>query len=233
MRDLLADFECRVEEVEEYFDFLLEVVGIETFKQDSIVFPNGKRYTVTSDLQKVLKSNCFLMLYNLVEASIREGIVAIYDAIHDDGLVYLDVNAKIRKVWLYHRCENLTDPRVTKVTVMKTVQCLLDDTTRGSCVTLDRSKIRTSGNLDMEAINSLVEEYGFYGKINNNDERLQYIMSTVRKMRNDIAHGNVTFRSASKNITSRELVEYQSRTVSYLRDILNNINDFIINRRYT
>ncbi|OQX25952.1 MAG: hypothetical protein BWK80_12955 [Desulfobacteraceae bacterium IS3] len=97
MRQFIQDFNKRVKEIDNYFSFVRKIASIESYKREEIVLPGRDKHIVDSDLQKILRANCFLMLYNLVESSIRNGIVAIYDAIHDENLTYKDINSNIKK----------------------------------------------------------------------------------------------------------------------------------------
>ena len=57
----------------------------------------------TSDndmLYKIMKSNFFLMLYNLVKACFSSGISEIYEDIKNEGCSYADLIEDIQKVWI-------------------------------------------------------------------------------------------------------------------------------------
>jgi hypothetical protein len=99
MKKFLIEFHSRVQQIELYFGFVAEIDKVKTDnQQEAILFPNQTQYVVNHDLQKILKANCYLLLYNLIESSIRNGIVAIYDAIHDEKLGYSEINSDIQKI---------------------------------------------------------------------------------------------------------------------------------------
>lgn len=99
MKDFIREFNKRVAEINKYFELVDRIEELGLPFTNSIIFPSGE-YTVDSELQKILKSHCYLLLYNLIESSIRNGIIAIHDAILMDQLTYRDLSEKIQKLWL-------------------------------------------------------------------------------------------------------------------------------------
>lgn len=227
MRDFLINFHNRVQEIEQYFEFTAKINEIASYKQELMTFPNQTSYIIPSELQKILRANCYLLLYNLVESSVRNGIIAIYDAIHDERLDYTEVDNRIREIWLTQRCQGLTDPAISEKNIVRTVTEILVEVTQKSPLSLEKGQLPISGNLDLDTIEKLVKKYGFYGKITQKDLHLEFVLGKIKKMRNDIAHGNISFSEAAQNTTMQELVDYKGRTVDYLREILNNIDNYI------
>ncbi len=230
MRNFLTDFRSRVQEIEQYFEFVAKIDEVESYRQEVILFPDQTQYVVESSLQKVLKANCYLLLYNLIESSIRNGIVAIDDAIHAENLGYTEVDSRIQTIWLTQRCQGLTDPSISEKNIVKTVAEILEEVSQTSPLSLEKSQLPISGNLDLEAIKKLTDQYGFYGSLRNS--HLELVLGIIKKMRNDIAHGNVSFSEAARNTTMRELIDYKDRTVAYLTDVLKNIDDYISQQKY-
>jgi len=236
MRDFLIDFHSKVQEIEQYFEFVAKINEVESHRRDTILFPDQTQYVVNHDLQKILRANCYLLLYNLIESSIRNGIIAIYDAIHRERLSYTEVGSRIQTIWLTQRCRGLTDPSIRKETIVKTVAEILEEVNQTSPLSLEKSQLRISGNLDWELIEELIKQYGFFGSIAQNKKvavsHLKLALGTIKRMRNSIAHGNVSFSEAARNTTMRELIDYKDRTVSYLTDVLKNIDDYISRQKY-
>ena len=100
MKEFIRDFHKRILEIDKYFELVDRIEPLGTFTSNSIIFPSGE-YAVDRDLQKILKSHCYLLLYNLVESSIRNGIMEIHYAISADNLTYKDLSPRIKKLWLF------------------------------------------------------------------------------------------------------------------------------------
>ncbi|WP_254564571.1 MAE_28990/MAE_18760 family HEPN-like nuclease [Oscillatoria sp. HE19RPO] len=100
MKTFIQDFQGRVVEIENYFKLVNEMEKLESQSGRSIAFPTGSYYTVDRELLTILKSHCYLLLYNLIEPSIRNGLKAIHDAIALEQLTYQELHPKIQKLWI-------------------------------------------------------------------------------------------------------------------------------------
>lgn len=233
MREFIQDFQKRVEEIEKYFELVDRIEELGTFSEDSITFPSGE-YTVDSDLQKILKSHCYLLLYNLVESSIRNGIIAIHDSIFIDKLNYRDLSPKIQVFWLLNdQSKSFRDSYIKKETIadnlQKVIEKVLDDR---MTINLDIYNIPISGNLDAKTIQKLTDMYGFYGQLGVPSQEIDKIVDSVVKIRCDLAHGNMSFSEASKQRIWTEIVNDKDQLIKYLTHLLGNIDNYIENKKY-
>ena len=98
MQTVLIDFQERVEEINRYFAFL-EKLEQETL-QLSVLKDDGQRENIPLDSQliKTLKANSFLLLYNLVESSMRNAVTAIFDELKNKKVSYNSVSTEIKKI---------------------------------------------------------------------------------------------------------------------------------------
>ena len=246
MREFIRDFHKRVVEIDKYFDLVDKIEQLRTFSKNSITFPSGE-YIVDSDLQKILRSHCYLLLYNLIESSVRNGIIAIHNEIIFDSLTYQDLSPKIKKLWLLSdRSKSFISPNIKKETVARNLQDIIETILEDQIVSLDESNIPISGNLDSKTINDLINMYGFTGNLGISSQEIDKILNFVVKIRCDLAHGNVSFCDASTEIiwsmstndpdssdrVYRYLVDDKEKIVQYLTHLLQNIDDYIENKKY-
>ncbi|MEG4282093.1 MAE_28990/MAE_18760 family HEPN-like nuclease [Microcoleus sp. A006_D1] len=234
MKDFIKEFNRRVAEIQKYFELVDRIEQLGAFSTNSITFPSGE-YIVDSDLQKILKSHCYLLLYNLVESSIRNGITAIHDVILTYQLTYKDLSPKIKRLWLLNdRSKSFRDSYIKKDTVADNLQELIESVLDDEMVSLDPSNIPISGNLDAKTIKELIDMYGFFGNLGVLSKEIDDILNFVVKIRCDLAHGNVSFCDASSQslITWSKLVDDKDKLVKYLTHLLNNIDDYIENKKY-
>jgi hypothetical protein len=234
MKDCLDDFKNRVEEVEIFFNLVATFDKVETHKNTLINLPYGENFIIDSNLQKILKASCYLILYNLIESTVRNGIVAIYDAIHDDGLIFNDLNDKIKAIWLDHKSEPFLNKTITKKTVIKNIKNILESVIQESEISFDENKLATfiSGNLNAKKIDEIIQQYGFFSRINLNSDRIGYILDHIVKMRCDLAHGNKSFRWASSGIVMHEIIDIKNDTIKFLGNLLEDINKYIEQKKY-
>lgn len=233
MKPFIQDFQGRVAEIENYFQLVNEMEKLESRSGRSIAFPTGSSYPVDQQLQTILKSHCYLLLYNLIESSIRNGIKAIHDAIALEQLTYPELHPKIQKLWVLNDLsKSFRDATIKKETIadnlQEAIQVVLDNTV----VTLDPNNIPISGNLDAQTIKGLMEMYGIFGPLPFSERIIHPVLNFVVKIPWDLAHGNVSFSEASNQILWSELLEDKEKIVSYLEQVLQNIENYIDNHRY-
>ena len=203
---------------------------IETHKGQSIIFPDKTEFKVKRGLQKTLRANCFLLLYNLVEASIRNGIVAIFDAIHDDNLSYQELSIKIQEIWLSNKALDLAKNSNSKK-VRQSIKSMFSDILNNAEIFLESGKISISGNLDYREIESLINKYGIHRSVSQK-EKVGKALLRVKSERNFLAHGNKSFQKSAEIITTKELIEYKDLIINYLQEIIESIEMYISNKGF-
>ncbi|MCY7333434.1 MAG: hypothetical protein LH649_12430 [Pseudanabaena sp. CAN_BIN31] len=244
MRGFIRDFRKRVAEIDKYFELVDRIEQLRAFSAKSITFPSGE-YVVDGDLQNILKSYCYILLYNLIESSIRNGIVEIHDAIKLDKLTYRELNPKIKTLWLENdRSINFIET-TKKSRISQNLRELINKILDDEVVFLDENNISISGNLNAVKIKSLIETYGFAPVADFSDSEMHTTFDHVVNIRCDLAHGNKSFCDASNEViwnratsdddnssVSRYLVEDKGKIVKYLTHLLQNIDDYIENKKY-
>ncbi|MFO5441674.1 MAG: MAE_28990/MAE_18760 family HEPN-like nuclease, partial [Dolichospermum sp.] len=55
---------------------------------------------------------------------------------------------------------------------------------------------------------------------------------SIREHRNDLAHGVMSLKDVGRNTSAKNLVEISERVIKYLRQILENIDDYLRNKEY-
>ncbi|MEG4917629.1 MAE_28990/MAE_18760 family HEPN-like nuclease [Microcoleus sp. B7-D4] len=232
MKEFIKDFNRRVAEIQKYFELVDKIEQLGALSSKSIIFPSGE-YIVDSEIQKILQSHCYLLLYNLVESSIRNGITAIHDVILVEQLTYKDLSPKIKRLWLLNdQSKSFRDSYIKKDNVADNLQELIKSVLDDEMVLLDPSNIPISGNLDAKTIKELIDMYGFFGNLGVASREIDDILNFVVKIRCDLAHGNVSFCDASSQILWSKLVDDKDKLVKYITHLLNNIDDYIEKKKY-
>jgi hypothetical protein len=110
---LFQDFNERSKEVSKYFIFLknLEKENIQLSMKE-----NSKVKIIDSELLKTLKASGFLLLYNLVEATMRNAIEAIFDELRDKRVSYDNIKPKLKKIILKNFKKRNPDDIVGSIT---------------------------------------------------------------------------------------------------------------------
>jgi len=219
---LMEDFTERSQEVSKYFIFLKSLEQGTT--KLSMVSNGGtsKIKVIDSELLETLKASGFLLLYNLVEATMRNVIKAIFDELKREGISYDQIRPELKKIVLRNLKKRNPDTIFASITAIS-----VDIITAG----FNKDDL-FSGNIDGKKIKDTAIEYGFshatdHIKTGNGSDLL-----TIKTSRNDLAHGFKSFTEVGQDKTADELLEIKKKVIKYLRQILQNIETYIKNAEY-
>ena len=212
-----SDFTMRAEEVSRYFRFLREFYERRfVFREvptDNVEFSSADQ----AALFKTLKANGFLLLYNLVESTLKNAIEAIFDELKTQGVSFDDCREEVRKIVL----SNLRRHNVDKI--LPTLSAISVDVV----VATFRKDELFSGNVDARRIRKVADSYGFPHPNAKSDELL-----TVKDNRNDLAHGNKSFAEVGRDYDVERLEDIETEVVTFLRELLQNVAGYITTRAY-
>ncbi|MCY7386037.1 MAG: hypothetical protein LH628_26425 [Microcoleus sp. CAN_BIN18] len=217
---LFEDFNERSREVSKYFMFIKSLEQGTT--KLSIGDNRPKIKEIDSELVETLKASGFLLLYNLVESTMRNAIQAIFDELQGQGVSYDQIRPELKKIVLKNLKKRDPDKIFSSITAIS-----IDIIIAG----FDKEDI-FSGNLDGRKIRTTAIEYGFshqtnYAKTGNGSDLL-----IIKQNRKDLAHGFKSFADVGKDKTANELLEIKNKTVRYLREILQNIEQYLSSQDY-
>jgi hypothetical protein len=219
---LFKDFDERAQEVSKYFLLL------KNLEQGSIKLRMGnlayfKIKNIDTELEKTLKSTGFLLLYNLIESTMRNAIETIFDDIKSQNASFDDMRDEIKKIIIQNFKNN------------KSTDNLLNDIQNISLdiisVSFDKEKL-FSGNIDARKIKQTAEIYGFSYKTNAIKTQDGNDLLKIKTNRNDLAHGFKSFEEIGREVSADELLRIKKRVISYLREILQNIETYISKQEY-
>ncbi len=218
MIDTLQDFDRRVMEIEIYFNFLENIIN----RNPKLFYSDTEKYEpIDREMIKILKANGFLLLYNLAESSIKKAIEEIYIELNNKNVAYEDIRTELKKIVL----KNFKDCNINNLLMIENIS--IDIVSK--C--FDSEKI-ISGNLDARKIKDFAKNYGFSyqtdARITKNGDELL----TVKNKRNDLAHGVFSFCDCGKDYTVEDILKIKKEVVSYLKEILGNIEKYIITEEY-
>lgn len=214
-------FNDRAIEIELYFDFLQKVV----VQGATLRAPSTEPSPFDLDLQKVLKANAVILLYNLIESSIRNGLLYIHDTIIVERYAYKTLRKEIQLVWLNHWIR--TDKPVSTAEVHGLIQKIMAE----EVTSFDTERIRMHGNLDARKIKELSRKYGF-SHVTPDSTQGGNLLFMVKQGRNDLAHGRKSFTEYGRDLTFPALEEMKVQVIIYLKHILENMERFVTNKEY-
>jgi MAE_28990/MAE_18760-like HEPN len=222
MQTVLLDFNTRVTEINDYFSFvedlLTETMKLATLEESGI----QTIMTIDSNLSKTLKANGFLLLYNLVESSMRNAIEAIFDELQSQRIPFDAVRVEIKKVVLQNFKNRSPDDIHNRIT----------DISIDIIVAGFKSSELFSGNIDRREIVKTARKYGFSFDTDYSKTRHGENLSIVMKNRNDLAHGNKSFTEVGKDISIEDIRKVKEEVIAYISQILNNIETYLDAKEY-
>lgn len=229
---MIDEFNKRVEEIEVYFTFAKAINDVELNRQIKDQLLSDFGIPLSRDIQKVIRANCYLILYNLIESTIRNGLWTFFDAIVDDAISFSELSAKVKNEWLLQQTAELNEmSSVSKIKIK--IEDIINNQINGAPIEFSKNRVSMSGNLDYRSIESLINSYSLHGKITISDKKiLAKALLKIKNERNALAHGNKSFRQTAEIITIQDLLEIKNITVQYLRDITNNIESNIKKKSY-
>jgi hypothetical protein len=223
---LFQDFNDRAREVTKYFIFLKNLEQ-ETIKL-SMEGMNGKTKVkkISSELDKTLKASAFLLLYNLVESTMRNAIESIFEELHYQKLSFDAVRPELKKIVIKNFQRYLQKQKHDNV-ILNITAISLDIIN----VCFDKENI-FSGNLDSKRIRDTASNYGFSDQTDPVKTGNGKDLLTIKNNRNDLAHGIKSFAEVGRDQTADDLLKIKCKVVKYLKQILKNIEIYLVNQEY-
>lgn len=219
MRDVKRQFKERVSEIDKYFGLLENIM----IHEAQLVLPSGEKINEDKDLNKILRANAFILLYNLIESSISQAIEAIHLDIVKAGFSYNQIKENIQKEIIDHIRKSIrTDVFIAKVNNID-VDIVEFYTPKNKLF---------SGNVDAREIKDFANRYGFSHSTNPLKTKNGEKLVTVKGKRNDLAHGFISFQECGKDFTIEDIIETKIEVVEYVGQILDNIDEYLKQKEY-
>jgi hypothetical protein len=214
MDSVKRDFKERKDEIDAYFSFL----SILSDEENILLKDRSK------NILNILISNGFLLLYNFIEATLRNAILEIYDVIENKEITFEQLSENMKKIWIEQSSSHLSN--FTQNVLNKHLFEITKSILTQESISFSKEKFSFSGNLDAKKIREIAKQYGFQMSSNGRN------LVTIKNKRNHLAHGNFTFSEIGKDFTVGELESFKDETLAFLSDIINNIEKFIIQKQY-
>ncbi|WP_214811780.1 MAE_28990/MAE_18760 family HEPN-like nuclease [Exiguobacterium sp. s127] len=228
------EYEKRVSEVEYFFsciDNLYKFVDKESgnIRFKKMLVDDSKNH---SDFLIILKANSMLMLYNLIESTIRSLFQKVYDEITIQEMTYGDISKELQDKWIdvsYKKLKYTTtnfDQHKEKAVEM------INYVIENKSIELTEKDIDLSGNIDLRQIKKIFENHGIDISGNHMGNKLGNGMNLVKDKRNKMAHGNISFIDGARDSTLEDLIRFKEDIIDYLNTLHDTVSDYIQNEDY-
>ena len=169
-----------------------------------------------------LRGGTFLIIYNLIEASVRGAIDAIHDRIVTEQVPFELLSLGLRTE-VVRRFKRDADPAIH--------HAMTDLPSAFVAVALDQG-ITLSGNVDARYIRELGACYGFSCDTTNDKTWGGSDLVTIKSNRNTLAHGEQTFEEVGRDYPAQELLAISRRSLAFMNEILGNIEGYLDDKGY-
>jgi hypothetical protein len=226
MQNIIEDFNERVLEIEEYLNFL-KLISEPNIR----IHGKGHPKAVSVLTLKTMKAQVFLMLYNLVESSIRGSMDTLYNEMTAHNGAIEDFEEFTIKLWINQKISLLDSVSATRSGYVNLITSMVDDILLSNKLVMNPSKLPISGNLDGRKIRELFELHQIptkthYRALNGVE------LVTVKNKRNALSHGDESFAVCGQQFTVETLVNIKQQTVIYLRSALKNVKKYVEQKKY-
>ena len=218
MQNTFSILTDRTQEIEFYFSIMVE---IDNGSPDIHIVDNTRFY-------KIMKSNFLLMLYNLVEACIVSGMMEIYEDLKNDGCSYNQVIREIQEIWSKYKINEIYGPATERVAYENRVQQIIQDITTNSPIILSKDALGISGNLNAKKIKDICDRHRIRYRLATRGESLE----RVKRERNNLAHGDVSFSDCARDLTISDLEDIKDEVVLFLTGILDGMKNYYDQKSY-
>jgi hypothetical protein len=197
---LIQDFEEKSKEVKQYCLWLINI---------------GDHFDI--ELEYTLKATVFLLLYNLVESTIRSAIQYIYDDLKNHQISFDQLNQDFQN----HIIKILKDTSLKNKDWQQNIAITL--------VNISSEKdVSFAGNLDAKKIREILKNYGIEltPPVDAQDLRI------VKDARKDLSHGHSTFSEKGRYYSPGDLLKMQERVTSFLKQVLTEVENYVDQQNY-
>ena len=225
MINTIINFEKRKLEINTYLDYLLlldkDTIELKYYENQEV-----KCKQVAPEFLTTLTANSFLLLYNVIESTIRNSIVAIYDNIKAEGVTFNELSDNLKKLWTKFETDRFKEGNFRMESIRDFVLDFANKIVLNEVVVFSEEWMDFSGNLDANEIRGLAEKIGF---LKSPDGRN---LVKIKDKRNRLAHGEHTFYDVGKDFSVREIIELKDEVFVYLDDVVKNVGDYIASKSY-
>lgn len=169
---------------------------------------------------KSLRAAGYLLAYNLIEATARNTVSAVFDHLRAQGVPFDDLRNELKHLVLKHARARRPDDLVAKF------RCIATDIVSQ---TFDPTEI-FSGNVDARKLRYTAKGLGVHST--RASQAASDSLLHVKTHRNDLAHGNKTFAEIGRDTTIEDLRRDSVHAILFMREVIRSTETYLRKRDY-
>lgn len=230
LSDVYLDFLERCEEIQRYIQFIdvLDNTGKNVLSKVNSINEVELSHDIDRQLQKTLRASTYLLVYNLLEATMSNALDAIHKTLVSENVDYMSLSNNFKKVVLSNVKKGLSD---------KAIADILKDNTDIRVIFLSHGynkKDLLSGNLDFDIVKEFANRYGFSMTpiVSQSPICDEKIIREIKLKRNELAHGTVSFAECGQNIPVFSLSRKFENAQKLLLAVFHGLDDLLSQKKY-
>lgn len=229
------EFDKRVAEINSFYE-ILSIIELENpcisankIEDESVI---ETELQINSSKIDTLRSTTYLLLYNLIESTVYNSVISIFDEISDKGLKYFDIVEDVQKYWLNNLYKH--DDKKKKETIIETIMNVAIQIFNETIV-LATNEINYGGSLNAPTIFKTAQllkiDIGNVHKIYNKNTHGQ-TLNDIKQKRNWLAHGEKSFIEVGSTSSFGQLEEAKINVFDFLGEFISAVESYISNQQY-
>ncbi|MFC4640031.1 MAE_28990/MAE_18760 family HEPN-like nuclease [Deinococcus hohokamensis] len=218
-------FTTRKQEVDEYINFVRGIYEKEV-EAKYLTGPLAGQAAISRSLQKVLLANSFLLMYNIIEATVYNIMDSIYSHYISEGVEFDNLAPEIK----------LTMMKIYKVTAsdesIKTCINLSKEVVVKAYEMLKENDFKLSGNIDARKIRDISGDYNFSLMHDKELTRNGTGLLEIKTKRNKLAHGNISFLDCGQDSSIDNVVKIWGEVKLFLEGVIDGVDDYLNHSKY-
>lgn len=173
--------------------------------------------------KNVVKSTILMILYNVVESMLTHLLEYLHDLLSQEE--FLSCRKEIQLIYIkYYIVEN-------KINNLSVINNFIENNIKiPSFQDFNKKCNIFSGNLDLRKIKDILKE--IYGIMVFKEDEADDTLLIIKNKRNDLAHGEVSYRHACRDYTIEEIEKKARNTKEILKKIINEMDIYVIKKLY-
>lgn len=227
------EYNNRVSEIDSFYE-ILRVIELESPKISAYDLNESVEKVVVINPSKIdtLRSTSYLLLYNLIESTVYNSVITIFDEIKDCELKYSEVIDNIQKYWLNNIYKH--DDNKRKDTIIETIINISNKISL-EIIELASNEINYGGSLDAQKIFATAKAMNInidniHSIYDKNKHGLSLI--DVKKKRNWLAHGEKSFIEVGSTSTYIQLNDSKTHICTFLDEFITSVEVYITNKHF-
>lgn len=225
MNRVKIEFEKRVLEIEQYFEYIAILDNGKCSINGKTIDGANFEKEINDDLVKILRANGFILLYNLVEATITKSIEALFATIYEREVTFKNLSDNLKKLWIIQKSLPLNKgiDAIGSNKIIEIITKVVNEIIENEISQLEIDCVKISGNVDAKKIRDIADKIGF----ERPSQHQGVDLVIIKDKRNKLAHGEFSFCEIGKDYSVQDMCKFKNSTINHLEEYIYKIEEYI------